>query len=47
MNERGGKVAERIGAICQGLVLGFLLFVAICGLIQASGGGQVFRYQGF
>lgn len=47
MQDTEHKAAQSAGAICQGLILGLFLFLAICGLIQASGGAQVFRYQGF
>jgi hypothetical protein len=47
MTDNTHKAARRIGALVQGLGLGLLLFIAVCGLVQASGVGQVFRYQGF
>ena len=34
------------GVCVQGLVLGALLFIALCELFAAAGGVRLFRYQG-
>jgi hypothetical protein len=35
------------GAVCQALVLGTMLFVALARLVTLSLGTTVFKYQGF
>jgi hypothetical protein len=39
--------ARRIGAVCQGLILGVLASVALINLFKAANDVQIFRYQGF
>ena len=41
------RAAFRLGVYVQGLVLGILLFIALCELFAAVGGIRVFRYQAF
>ena len=41
------KLANRLGAVVQGIVLGLLLFAAIVELHNASTAANLFRYQGF
>jgi hypothetical protein len=36
-----------LGAVCQAIVLGSLLFIAVARLITFSQGTSVFKYQGF
>jgi hypothetical protein len=41
------KTWRIIGALCQAVVLGTLLFIAVARLIIFSAGASVFKYQGF
>ena len=36
-----------LGVVCQSLVLGSLLFLALVSLVALSTGARVFQYQGF
>ena len=38
---------QLLGAVCQAVVLGALLFVAVARLVTLSLGTSVFKYQGF
>jgi hypothetical protein len=39
--------ARRVGAVCQGLILGVLVSVALINLLKVANDVQIFRYQGF
>lgn len=41
------KYAYGFGVSLQGLVLGVLLFLALCELVATATGVRLFRYQGF
>lgn len=41
------KYAYIFGVSLQGLVLGVLLFLALCELLTTASGVRLFRYQGF
>lgn len=41
------KWAETLGSCVQGIVLGVLLFAALCGLVITASGVTLFRYQLF
>ncbi len=45
--QRKDFYARLVGALLQGLLLGILLCFAILGLLAASSGARIFRYQGF
>ena len=45
MDER--DQATRLGAILQGLIVGFIAFAAFVEIVVRAGGAFVFRYQGF
>lgn len=47
MSDARQKILYRLGAILQGVCLGFLVFVGLCELISLSADAQIFRYQGF
>ena len=36
-----------VGAVCQGVVLGVLLLVAVAVLLSFEADARLFRYQGF
>ena len=36
-----------LGAICQAIVLGTLLFIAVARLMVFASGAAVFKYQGY
>jgi hypothetical protein len=41
------KYAYALGLYVRGLILGILLFIALCALVVTASGVRVFRYQGF
>jgi hypothetical protein len=41
------KYAYIFGIYLQGLILGNLLFIALCELVATASGVRLFRYQGF
>jgi hypothetical protein len=41
------KYAYIFGVYLQGLILGILLFIALCDLVATASGVRLFRYQGF
>jgi hypothetical protein len=41
------KIAYAFGVSLQGVILGVLLFLALCDLVSISAGARIFRYQGF
>ena len=40
-------LAQMLGALAQGAVLGALLVIAVIKLIEVATDAQLFRYQGF
>ena len=39
--------ARLVGMLFQSLILGTLLFIAVCQLFAAHSGARIFRYQAF
>lgn len=44
---RTGRVCRALGVVCQALLLGTLLFIAVGALVAIEDGARVFRYQAF